>query len=72
MDVFHKESLGYIGGLLGASTAEPIFGGVPTTPDPDTSAKVSGYKWEAYRDTNWWCILGSQHPSPNVKNPLQI
>ena len=32
------------------------FGGVPTTPDPNTSAKVSRYKWEAYRDTNWWCI----------------
>ena len=29
---------------------------VPTTPDPNTSAKVSRYKWEAYRDTNWWCI----------------
>ena len=26
------------------------------TPDPNTSAKVSRYKWEAYRDTNWWCI----------------
>ena len=32
------------------------FGGVPTTPDPNTSEKVSRYKWEAYRDTNWWCI----------------
>ena len=32
------------------------IGGVPTTPDPNTSAKVSRYKWEAYRDTNWWCI----------------
>ena len=31
-------------------------GSVPTTPDPNTSAKVSRYKWEAYRDTNWWCI----------------
>ena len=29
---------------------------VPTTPDPNTSAKVSRYKWEAYRDTNWWCL----------------
>ena len=29
---------------------------VPTTPDPNTSEKVSRYKWEAYRDTNWWCI----------------
>ena len=34
----------------------PFLGGVPTTPDPNTSAKVSRYKWEAYRDTNWWCI----------------
>ena len=33
-----------------------LVGGVPTTPDPNTSAKVSRYKWEAYRDTNWWCI----------------
>ena len=32
-----------------------LVGGVPTTPDPNTSAKVSRYKWEAYRDTNWWC-----------------
>ena len=29
------------------------FGG---SPDPNTSAKVSRYKWEAYRDTNWRCI----------------
>ena len=34
----------------------PTIGSVPTTPDPDTSAKVSRYKWEPYRDTNWWCI----------------
>ena len=33
-----------------------ILGSVPTTPDPNTSAKVSRYKWEAYRDINWWCI----------------
>ena len=32
------------------------IGSVPTTRDPNTSAKVSRYKWEAYRDTNWWCI----------------
>ena len=32
------------------------IGKVPTTPDPNTSAKVSRYKWEPYRDTNWWCI----------------
>ena len=31
-------------------------GSVPKTPDPDTSAKVSRYKWEPYRDTNWWRI----------------
>ena len=30
--------------------------GVPTTLEPHTSAKVSRYKWKAYRDTNWWCI----------------
>ena len=35
------------------------FGGVPTTPDPNTSAKASWYKWEAYLDTNWWCIYDS-------------
>ena len=29
------------------------FGNVPTTPHPNTSAKASRYKWEAYRDTNW-------------------
>ena len=34
----------------------PEIGGAPTTPDPNTSAKVSRYKWEAYRDTNWRCI----------------
>ena len=34
----------------------PKLGRVPTTPDPNTLAKVSRYKWEAYRDTNWWCI----------------
>ena len=32
------------------------FGSVPTTPDPNTSAKVLRYKWELHRDTNWWCI----------------
>ena len=26
------------------------------TLDTNTSAKVSRYKWEPYRDTNWWCI----------------
>ena len=34
-----------------------LVGSVPTTPGPNTSAtKVSRYKWEAYRDTNWWRI----------------
>ena len=32
------------------------IGSVSTTPDPNTSAKVSRYKWEAYRDANWWCM----------------
>ena len=36
--------------------AGAAIGGVPTTPDPNTSAKASRYTWEAYRDTNWWCI----------------
>ena len=35
----------------------PFVGSVQTTPDPNTSAKVSRYKWEPHRDTNWWCIL---------------
>ena len=39
-----------MGGVLKA------FGGVTSTPDPNTSAKVSRYKWEANCDTNWWCI----------------
>ena len=41
--------------------------GVPTTPDPNTSAKVSRYKWEAHRDTNWWCIYYPP-PGENYKN----
>ena len=32
------------------------IGGVPTTLDPNTSEKASRYKWEAYRDTHWWCL----------------
>ena len=39
--------------LFAPHPKRPIFGGVPTTPDPNTSAKVSRYKWEPYRDTNW-------------------
>ena len=50
--------------LLGASWLaketpeffDKLMGSAPTTPDPNTSAKVSRYKWEACRDTNWWCI----------------
>ena len=34
-----------------------LLGSVPTTPDPNTSAKVSQYKWEPYGDTNWWCMV---------------
>ena len=33
-----------------------FLGRVPTTPEPNTSAEVSRYKWEPYCDTNWWCI----------------
>ena len=40
-----------IGTLIPVQTLD--IGGVPTTPDPNTSAKISRYKWEAYRDTNW-------------------
>ena len=36
--------------------AIPVFGSVPATPDPSTSARVSRYKWEPYRDAKWWCI----------------
>ena len=34
--------------------SEPTTRSVPTT--PGTSAQVSRYKWEPYRDTNWWCV----------------
>ena len=34
-----------------------FIGGVPTTPGPNTSAKVARCKWEAYRDTNRWCVF---------------
>ena len=30
---------------------------VPTTPDPNTSAKASRYKRDPYRDTNWWRVF---------------
>ena len=47
------------------------IGSVPTTPDPNTSAKVSRYKWEPYRDTNCWCRYyflprGGQHTFAQV------
>ena len=42
--------------LWGDSRITKGFASVPTTPEPNTSAKVSRYKWERYRDTNWWCI----------------
>ena len=31
------------------------FGSVLNTPDPNTFAKASRYKWEPYSDTNWRC-----------------
>ena len=27
-----------------------------STPDSNTSAKVSRHEWKAHGDTNWWCI----------------
>ena len=52
--------MGYVAGMSDIRSvlfaAQLILGGVPTTPDPNTSAKVSRYKWEPYRDTNWWRI----------------
>ena len=45
------------GRFLGdTSTNGRVIGGAPTTPDPNTSAKVWRYKWELHRDTNRWCI----------------
>ena len=32
-----------------------VIGRVPTTPDPNTSAQVSRYKWEPWRDTRCRC-----------------
>ena len=41
--------------LASRSVVTPLarqwIGSVPTTPDPDTSARASRYKWEPYRDT---------------------
>ena len=41
---------------MAARVATLVRGRVPTTPDPNTSAKALRCKWEPYRDTNWWCI----------------
>ena len=37
------------------SCSQPFchIGSIPTTPEPNTSAKASQYTWEPYRDTNW-------------------
>ena len=32
------------------------------------SAKVSRYKWEPYRDTNWWCIYYFLAAYPKFSN----
>ena len=46
----------FFGGSFVLQTCRPNkLGTVPTTPDPNSFAKVSRYKWEPYRDTNWWC-----------------
>ena len=34
-------------------------GSVPTTPDPNASAKASRYKWRLHRDTTRWCVCVS-------------
>ena len=47
------------GVLEGVLARVLVLGGVPTTPDPNTSTKASRYKWEPYRDTNWWRIYYS-------------
>ena len=38
------------------SSSSAEFGSVPTTPDPNTSAKASRCKWEAYHDTEFGCV----------------
>ena len=38
-----------------SSLGAEMLGGVPTTPDPNTSAKVSHFKWQVHCDTIWWC-----------------
>ena len=35
-------------GPVGYWAVQTVVGSVPTTPDPNTSEKVSRYKWEAY------------------------
>ena len=45
---------GFIRGVFEkAGDVIKFLGGVLTTPDPNTSAKASRCKWEAYRATNW-------------------
>ena len=34
-------------------TVVVLIGGVPTTVTPNTSAKVSLYKWDPHRDASW-------------------
>ena len=47
---------GFFGGKIFLSIfRRKTFGSAPTTPDPNTSAKASRYKREAYRDINSWC-----------------
>ena len=38
-------------------TEVKILGSFPTTPDLNTSAEASQYRWEQYPDTSWWCVL---------------
>ena len=61
---------GFSGSVAGPQDfwCQKDLGGVPTTPDPNTSAKVSRYKWEAYRDTNWWCIYYYEARNDYTKN----
>ena len=55
MEKLVQVNFSILGGLVrgGFSWGGGVF---PTTPDPHTPAKVSRYKWEPHRDTNWWCM----------------
>ena len=56
----HFWGFGVLGLCRGTGRLQaPQFGGIPTIPDPHTSVKVSRYKWEAYRDTNWGGVYTS-------------